>query len=185
DGDPVTTRITSTEVSLRLDEPNHLTDGVHAPEPVTVVALREGVWDIGDGRRLEVATVAGLSAANGFVRVDFSSAFASAPVVVAQVQTANGSDWTIARLDEVTATGFELRLQNEEAVGRTDTEQVVGWLALEAGAFDWGGLAAQAFTTPRSVDEERSADDETGHVDERAAGLAFETEGLLTGDLFI
>ena len=153
---PVTTRITELQgdgVRLRLDAPGYLDDVARPGEDLTVLALEEGVWDIGGGRRLEVGTVmTDLTASEGFAGVTFEAPFATPPVVVAQVQTANGPDWVVPRLDAVGRDGFRVALQEEEA--RAETGHVVeeiGWLALEPGVFDWDGVAAQAFTTGRTV----------------------------------
>lgn len=162
DEDPVTTRlfeVDDTGTTLALDEPNYLTDDVHAPEDLTLLALSEGVWKIADGRQLEVGTVAtDLLSTEGWLDVDFSEPFETAPVVVAQIQTANGPDWIVPRLDDVTTTGFSLTLQEEEARNQGwHVEEVVGWLALEPGVFDWSGLDAEAFTTGRRIDHTADA----------------------------
>ena len=153
---PVTTRITELHgdgVRLRLDAPGYLDGAARPGEDLTMLALEEGVWDIGGGRRLEVGTVmTDLTATEGFAGVTFEAPFATRPVVVAQIQTANGPDWVVPRLDAVGRDGFRVALQEEEA--RAETGHIVeeiGWLVLEPGVFDWDGVATQAFTTGRTV----------------------------------
>jgi hypothetical protein len=153
----VTTRVTSLTsdaVIVGLDEPNYL-DETHLAEDLTLLVLEKGVWDIGGGRRLEVGTVAvDVLSTEGFVDVAFDEAFDEAPVVLTQVQTANGPDWVVTRIDDVTATGFALTMQEEEALnGGGHTTETVGWLALEADVFDWNGIDIEAFSSGPTVDD--------------------------------
>ena len=143
--------VTSTGVTVRVDEPEYL-DGVHFPEEFTLLAMEAGNWTLGDGTDIEVGTV---DVPGGptevFSTVTFNEAFEEAPVVLAQLQTANGSDWTVVRLDNITTTGFDFALQEQE-VNAPDhpAGEVLGYVALDAenasGLIDFADLQAQAFT---------------------------------------
>ena len=235
---PVTTRINAisdSSVTLQLDEPKYLKDDYHVDETVNVLVLEEGEWLIGDGRRLEVGTLQTDNlTSDGFVRVDFSRAFDTTPIVLTQVQTDNGVDWVVTRTRDISQRGFEVAMQESEAKnGSHHLTETIGWLAVERGAFDWDGIDAQAFQTGTRIgsgggtfdfaadvsgqpliaaglasfigsdtanlrlaatgdgrarfvaQEEQSADGETYHLNENAAGMAFAQEGLLDGDAFI
>ncbi len=158
DPEPVVVQLESlTDVvaTLRLQEPSDL-DGDRANgEQLSVLTLEEGRWIVGEGRPLEVGTLSteGLTP-NGFVSVTFAQPFATTPVVLTQLQSANGSVWATTRIDEVTATGFRVGIQQEEGQAQVARPaEIVGWLAIEAGAIDWAGVAAEAFTTADVIND--------------------------------
>jgi len=147
--------VTSTGASVRLEEPDYL-DGWHNPEGVSMLTLEEGNWTLEDGTRLEVGTVdLAAGSTSSFAAVTFDEAFDEVPTVIVQLQTDNGADWAIARVQNVTTTGFEVAIQEEEASDGVHSAEVVGWVALDAsapsGVIDWGGIGAQAFTMDHGV----------------------------------
>lgn len=150
---PVTTEfseITSTGATLYLEEPDYL-EGTHMPESVTLLTLEEGVWRLTDGSLLQVGTtVIPDSDTNTFYSVSFEQAFEEAPIIVLQVQTNNGPQWEIARADNITTTGFDIALQEQEASDGFHISEVVGWAAFDAAdsdVFEWNGIGVQAFDT--------------------------------------
>lgn len=82
----------------------------------------------------------------GWFKVNFPHAFASTPVVFAQVQTFNGQDTPGIRIQNVSSTGFEVRMNELRASGATSSTQgnlglflsdgvhpkaeTLGWLAI-------------------------------------------------------
>jgi hypothetical protein len=159
--DPVTTEFSSIgagSATLYLEEPDYL-DGTHnRAESVTLLTLEAGTWRLADGSLLEVGTTeipAGPT--NAFQSVSFAQAFDEAPVILLQVQTANGPQWEIVRADDVTTTGFQIALQEEEAnnIGGSHAAEIVGWAALDVAGdddvFEWNGIAAQAIDTGATV----------------------------------
>lgn len=163
-GHPVTVEfsdITSTGATLHLEEPEYL-DGAHKPESVTLLTLEEGVWSLADGSLLQVGTTTfAAGATDAFHTVNFDVAFDEAPVLMLQVQSDNGRQWEIVRADNVTTTGFQYAIQEEEALTGGHTSEVVGWAALDAaaanGVIDWNGIGVQAFNTGATVTHEPSA----------------------------
>ena len=180
---PATIRISGLNdaaVTLGVDEPNYLDDN-HTTEDLSVLALERGVFDLGGGRRLEVGTVDSNALSSGdFTSVAFSESFEDTPVVVAQIQTDNGGDWVVPRLDDVDTAGFELAMQETEAKNNGGhVTETIGWLALEADVFDWatvdGSVDTQAFTTDREVDDDGTSFDfaaAVGAAPRLAAGIA-------------
>ena len=150
--------VTSSGATLYVDEPDYL-DGRHLMEDVSMLTLAEGNWTISDGSRLEVGT---LSIPGGetdsFTSVTFDQAFDEAPVVLVQLQTKNGSDWVVARTDNVSTTGFDVLLEEQENSDGFHVAEVLGWAAIDAsgasGLMDWGGTTAQAFSFEDAVDSE-------------------------------
>ncbi|WP_172327346.1 hypothetical protein [Mangrovicoccus sp. HB161399] len=149
------TEITSTGASFYIQEPDGY-DGIHNPETVTLLTLEEGAWSLSDGSLLQVGTtVFEGGATDEFHWVSFGTAFEEAPVIMLQVQTDNGVQWDIARVGNVTETGFSYAIQEAEAYTGRHMREIVGWAALDAadagGVVDWGGVAVQAFDTGKAV----------------------------------
>lgn len=97
---------------------------------------------------IQTGTVTNFTASRktGWYRVDFPHAFPSTPVVFAQVQTFNGPDTPGIRIQNVSPTGFEVRMDELQASGATSSTQgnlgrflsdgihpnaeTLGWLAI-------------------------------------------------------
>jgi hypothetical protein len=159
-GDPasvVLAEVAATGVTMAIREPDYL-DGWHMEEDLTMLALEAGSWTLADGSRLEVgSSTLDAGRTQRFASVTFEEAFDEAPAILVQLQTSNGADWAVLRTRNVTTTGFEVALQEQEASdGRHETE-IVGWAALDAAAVDgvvnWSGMTAQAFTAHRLADD--------------------------------
>jgi Ca2+-binding RTX toxin-like protein len=230
--DPVTVRLSQVSgdaLTMHLQEPNHL-DGTHFPETVNWMVVEAGTWRLGDGTLIEAGTLAtDKLSPQGFEQVTFEGAFDARPVVLSQVQTANGGDFVVTRQTGADADGFRVTMQEEEALnGGRHRVETLGWVAVEAGAgsadgFDWvagraggvddgrsvldlsaelpGGAHAIAALSSfagsdtawargdggtggrinLSVEEERSLDAETGHVDETVDYFAFGGAGTVWG----
>lgn len=144
--------ISSTGAEILLQEPGRIA-GVadprdHVDETVTLLVLERGVHTLSDGTVLEVGTIdTGKLYVQGFEQLSYSDAFDDRPAVFSQVQTFNGTDWVVSRQRNVDAAGFEMTLQEEEFDNLAHMPETVGWLAIETGLGDWGGLAFQAGTS--------------------------------------
>ncbi|SHJ32854.1 hypothetical protein SAMN04488012_107153 [Palleronia salina] len=235
-GAPVNVRISEVsgnELTLQLQEPNYL-DDIHAGETVNYLVMEAGTWILPDGTLVEAGTLeSGLLSSAGFETVAFDAAFDSAPVVLSHVQTFNGRDFVTARQRATDADGFQLTMQEEEALnGGGHAEEKLGWIALEAGRglardVSWlagsaedvsdanstidtdGGLAKVIASLSSfngadpawargaggtnasfdvSVEEEVSADTETGHTTETVDYFAFDQAGVMAAydyDFFV
>ncbi|WP_146348278.1 H-type lectin domain-containing protein [Phaeobacter marinintestinus] len=149
------TNVTSSEVSMYAEEADYL-DGGHVPESVSLLTFEEGNWTLDDGTRVEVGEVDVTAGATSRVHtVTFDQEFDEIPNVMVQLQTANGMDWAIVRARNVTSTGFEFAVQEEEASDGFHDAEVVGWVAIDAASadnlIDWGGVASQAFSMEDAV----------------------------------
>lgn len=164
---PVTvelSEVTSGGATLYLEEPEYL-DNIHKGEDITLIALEEGIWNLSDGSLLQVGTtIFERGATDNFQFVEFGVAFDEVPALLLQVQTNNGRQWEIARAKDITTTGFQFAIQEEE--GQADgihTEEVIGWAAIDAsatnGLVDWDGLTMQTFQTQETVTDTRSSFD--------------------------
>ena len=97
---------------------------------------------------IQTGTVPNFTASRktGWHKVNFPQSFASTPVVFAQCQTFRGPDTPGIRIQNVSTTGFEVRMDELQASGATSSKQgslgkfvsdgihpnpeVLGWMAV-------------------------------------------------------
>ncbi|MDJ0610037.1 MAG: FG-GAP repeat protein [Kiloniellales bacterium] len=125
--------VTGNAFDLRYQEWNYL-DGTHAPERVFYMVAEAGSHDL-DGLLVEAGTlVTDRLLGDGFETVGFAATFADRPAVFSTVQNARGSDAVTTRLAGVTALGFSVTMQEEQATGDFHISETIGWIAIERGA---------------------------------------------------
>ena len=123
-------------------------DGYHLAEKVDYIVLEAGTYELPDGRKFIAGNVA---ASDTYTSKSFSSAFQNVPVVVTQLSSAQDATPGTVRLNNVKTTSFDLKLQSEEAKGKTHGDEIVSFIAVESGMYESAGLL-EADTTGISVD---------------------------------
>ncbi len=119
--------VTDTGFEFQVDEWNFL-DGAHTTETLSWLAISEGTHTLADGQTV----TAGSNVLNTtFTEIGFGASLNNA-VVLAEVTTANGSDAVTTRIRNVDNDSFELRLQEEEALG-PHLNETISWIAFESG----------------------------------------------------
>jgi GH25 family lysozyme M1 (1,4-beta-N-acetylmuramidase) len=152
-GDPTTVRIRNVSprgFEWQMDEWDYR-DGAHTTETVSYVVMESGAFRLEDGTRVEVGTV---SAADSFTPVTFRQAFAETPVILSQAQTVADPAAVVTRQHSASASGFELRLQEQEANDPAHGLETVGWIAIEPGVGMTAGIPFEAATTPDAVTQD-------------------------------
>lgn len=116
--DPGVVRIRNIDRSsfeIRFQEWDYLDDR-HRDETVAYLAVERGAWSVAgypiEAGSVETAKVIPESYAG--TRRELTRAFTQPPVIVTSVVTANSGDTLTTRLDQVEATGFEIRLQRQQ-----------------------------------------------------------------------
>ncbi|WP_255194935.1 right-handed parallel beta-helix repeat-containing protein [Halorarius litoreus] len=136
---PVHTRVrdvTAGGFALQFEEWMYL-DGDHRPETAHYLALSAGSYTDSD-----LVVEAGWTRADHeFTDFRFDRSFDRRPVVFAQPQTYNGSDPVVTRLRNLSSTGGEVMVQEEEgeANGGWHHDETVGYVAVEPGVGEVGG----------------------------------------------
>lgn len=128
--DAVTPRmrnVTSTSFQVQIEEEEAL--GPHVAEEVSWIAL-----EAGSGSGIEAVRTGD----NFDERVDsfvFNETFATAPVLLMDIQSNDGGDTSAVRHQDLTATGFSAFLQEEQSANSEvkHTNETAAWLALEEG----------------------------------------------------
>ena len=74
----------------------------------------------------------------GFETVNFGANFSQNPLVFSKVQTYNDTDFVRTRQQNTTTGGFQIALEEEEALNQTGHgTETIGWLAIESGSNDY------------------------------------------------
>jgi len=124
-------------------------DGGHTTEDIGYMVAEEGNSTIG-GLAIEAGSISGVN--DGFTLVSFNQGFSTTPVVVAQVVTVNEGSAVTTRIQNVSTTGFEIKLQEEEA-GGSHANETVHYIAIEKGSGSEGGIDVLVDNTGNSVTE--------------------------------
>ena len=156
DGDPAIARITdigSDSFSVYLQEAEYL-DDMHADETLTYFVIEAGTWELEDGTMLEVGTVdTNKMAISGWEDLNFDLDFTQTPAIISQVQTNNGTQFVRTRQKAASVDGFELSLEEEEALNTSGhATETVGWLAMEQGSGTWSGFDYTVGSTANVID---------------------------------
>ena len=138
--------ITGSTFEFQIEEWRYL-DGAHVSETISYVTLESGAHTTADGTHIEAGTV---STDETFANVSFSQSFAAQPIVLTQTQTYNGKQPVVTRQRNVSASGTEVRVQEEEALGDHFTE-TIGYVAAETGSTVIDGTEFEFGRTPDEV----------------------------------
>lgn len=126
-------------------------DGPHgATETINWLAIEEGVHTLPDGRIIEAGTNSiSSSAQNTGGSASFAGGFTDPPVVLTSVMSTNGPTAVDSDPSNITASGFDLTLQEEEGQDGIHGTETIGWIAIQAGGDATSGTA----NTHDGVDE--------------------------------
>ncbi len=150
-GDPVTIRVrnvTSNSFQIALDEWDYL-DGRHTGEQVSWLVMEAGFHRLEDGTMIQAGTRSVNHQWSSVVLPQFDVAL---PIVFSQVMTQNDPAALVTRLRSVTNSGFQVRLQTEQAGGRITDTETVGWIAITPGSGVSNRTNYEIFRTAVDVD---------------------------------
>jgi hypothetical protein len=148
-GHPSTARVrnvTSTGFQFQIDEWDYL-DGGHTTETIGYLVVEAGRHMLEDGTQLMAGE---LSATHDWQSVELPN-LVGTPVVLAQVTSRAEPSAVTTRLRNVTGTGFEVRLQEEEANDGYHAAETVSYVAVQTAIGVTAGLPFQVGLTSDSV----------------------------------
>jgi len=167
---------------IRFQEWDYL-DGIHAIEQFSYLILEQGRYVLGDGAVVEVG-VFNQGGSGEWIAKSFNQPFAGVPKVFLTLQTANGGQAVTVRASNVSASGFESALFEQQSLMDGHEVEAVGYFAI----YNSGGAGAlpiisgeqtyslstvnlshtwqQAGNVVFKLEEEQSADSETVHITE-------------------
>jgi PKD repeat protein len=139
DDDPAVVRVDGVDAegfTARIQEWDYL-DGTHGLETVSYLVIEQGQHQLPDGSWLE-AGLLDTDATASFIDIGFAAPFTQTPVVLAAVTTYNGSDTVTTRLRNIDATGFQIKMQEQEKKKQQHIVETLAFLAWEpsSGAID-------------------------------------------------
>lgn len=141
--------ITTTSFKVRTEEWEYKNDGGHYKEDISYLVLEAGTHTLPGGQKI---TAGNTSRDHTFATVTLGQTHDAIPVILASVTTNNDPDTVTVRLDNVTTTSFDIRLQEEEIkdnASETHTAEDVCYIALDKGVYTVGGatLEVSSFDT--------------------------------------
>ncbi len=141
--------LSSTGFEIRVQEWNYL-DGNHATlEKTSYLAMEKGTHTLENGTIIE----AGIVSANGgqATSAQYSSTFATKPVVLTTLATFNDVDTATSRLTAISDSGFSVIIQNEEQASQKHEEEEIGYIAAEESQLTLGNMKVIIGKTSKSV----------------------------------
>ncbi len=105
--------VTTTGFELRFQEWDSL-DDVHPAETVTYMVMEQGSFTLDDGSMVEAGCFPATTTGT-FVPVALTEPMHRVPVVMTALDTVNETDAVTTRIRNITATGFEVMMQEQEA----------------------------------------------------------------------
>lgn len=151
--DPVHPRLgglTNTSVDARVEAWPYLGE-VGASERAGALVFEEDTSVRGDGGDRVAASRRHVG--NAWESISFEDAFDAPPAVLASPQSDYHGIPLVARVRNVTETGFDLRVQEEDAGSEFDDEEMTGWVAFERGPGALDGRRYEAGTVPMDEHE--------------------------------
>lgn len=125
-------------------------DGAHpAVETINWIAVEEGVHTLPDGRIIEAGTT---SANHTNSSVSFAGSHTDPPVVLTSVMSNNDTTTVDSDPLNITSSGFNVRLQEEEAEDGIHSNETIGWIAIEPGGDATSGTAEAHTGLDENVD---------------------------------
>ncbi|MEM7422177.1 MAG: Hint domain-containing protein [Pseudomonadota bacterium] len=115
-------------------------DGPHpAAETINWIAIEAGVHTLPDGRIIEAGTTTATTAGSP---VALTADFGGTPAVLTNVMSNNGTDVVDSDPSSVTATGFEISLEEGSLSDGVNTGETVGYIAVQTGGDGSSGYAS-------------------------------------------
>ena len=133
-------------------QPYDYLNSSHRMETVSYLVMEKGSYTLDDGTQIE----AGLfnTDATTFAAQTFVNQLNAAPVVFTSIITSNGSDAVVGRVRNISTTGFEYQLQEQEANEPYHILETVAYLAWTPGSGTTNGIQFQVGNTSDAVSHE-------------------------------
>ncbi len=126
--------LTGKSFQLKYQEWNYL-DGLHVPEQVFYLVADSGVQSMA-GLTVEAhkTDTNALSRAGQWQTANFGAAFSSSPAVFSAVETFNGADAVTTRLRNISSSGFQIAMDEQESKNDGHVSETLGWIAIAHGS---------------------------------------------------
>ncbi len=155
DVDPSIVRIRNvddTGFEIRVQEWDYL-DGLHSEETVGYLVVEAGIHSLPDGTLVEAGKLQ-VNNANLFTAVAFDQAFNHVPVVITAITTFNEAEAVTGRIKDVSASGFEFRMQEQGLNSQDHAAEEMSFIAWERSSGTVNDLTYEVNRTPDVVTHE-------------------------------
>jgi hypothetical protein len=144
--------VAPTGFDLRVQEWDYLDDS-HTTEAVAYLVMERGTFVFEDATGKFIMVKAGTFATNqtAFMSVPFGQSFNTTPVVLTAVNTVNEADAVTGRLRNISRTGFQFRLQEQERNANSHATETIAYVAWEPVAGTIDGVSVDVDTTNNVV----------------------------------
>lgn len=141
DKNPCIVRITNLDTAgfdLRISEWDYL-DGKHTVERVSYLVMEQGSYTLVDGTKIE----AGMFSTNmtAYAPIKFAQQFTVAPVVTTSVTSVKESAGVIGRVNNISTSGMDFKLQEQERNSPLHATETVSYIAWEPSTGTLNGMA--------------------------------------------
>ena len=141
--------LTGSGFEVSVQEWDYL-DGWHAIEQINYTVIESGSYELPGGTRVEAGQFKA-NAVKSFASIKFSQCFNTIPVVITTINSAEQGDAVAMRLKNITITGFEYRIQEQESNDQQHASEVAGYIAWEPSAGSMDGYVFEIGRTSNSV----------------------------------
>lgn len=151
-GDPSTLRVrnvSTTGFEIQIDEWDYLNGAHNNAEDIYYMAVIPGNHDFGG----LLGEAGAISVTSSWSTHSLSQSFSDTPVILAVQVTDNESDATYQRLRNVSETGFDIKLKEQQANTQSHVAETIHYIALGKGTGTFNDRAIEVGSTGESVDE--------------------------------
>ncbi len=148
DSQPCVVRIRNVNADgfeVRLQNWDYLADN-HGVESVNFIAVESGSFEMPDGSLVEAGIMESHNAGS-FVPMTFAQEFKLVPVMASSIITDNEIDAVAGRIRNISLTGFEFEIQEQEANVKEHALESVAYIAWEPSAGLTGNLSYEISKT--------------------------------------
>ena len=140
--------VTSSSFEVRFQEWDYR-DGRHTTEDIGYLVVEAGTYYLSDGTQIVASTV---DLVNESTRtVTFDTAFGATPLVLGQVMTNNDAAAITERIRNITSSGLQIQLNEEEVADGAHSSETVGLVAIDRGTASADEISLNAVVTGNSV----------------------------------
>lgn len=149
-GDPTHLRvrnIASDQFEWQMEEWDYC-DGPHMTEDCPYLVIEEGVHALEDGTLVQAGFA---EVTHNWTEVSFHEEFTSSIVLLTGVAGYRGTQACVTRTRNLSLSGFQLKVQEEEARDDIHSPEAIAWIAIESGSGTNNGVPFQAARTGETV----------------------------------
>ena len=114
------------------------------------MVMESGSYELEDGTRVEAGRF-DTGAVSSFAKVNFAQPFNVTPVVFASTNTFNESDAVTVRMRKISASNFQIMLQEQEKNAKSHAVETISYIAWEPSSGEIDGMRFEVAGTGNSV----------------------------------